>query len=99
MLSGPSTPKTASKADAAKPTPKMRPKFVAEAVALLVADTPEGKVSVSALGSYLKRAYPSFSPKSYGHSGLLDMLKTYDLLKVQQEPGGHWTTSPTDATP
>lgn len=85
-----------SKADAAqvgtsKPLSKRRPKFVVEAVTLLAADTPEGKVGVGGLGSYLKRADPSFSPKAYGHSGLLDMLKTYDLLKVQQEPGGHWT--------
>ena len=92
LLTEQTAPKTASKADAAKPTPRLRPKFVVEAVTLLAADTPDGKVSVSALGSYLKRADPSFSPKSYGHSGLLDMLKTYDLLKVQQEVGGHWTT-------
>lgn len=81
----------AAKPDAAKPSPKLRPKWVVEAVTLLAADTPEGKVSVGGLGSYLKRADPSFSPKNHGHSGLLDMLKTYDLLKVQQEPGGHWT--------
>jgi len=55
------------------------------------ADTPEGKVSVGGLGSYLKRADPSFSPKHFGHSGLLDMLKTYELLQLQQEVGGHWT--------
>lgn len=89
-------PQAASKAEAAKPDPtkpvaKQRPMFVVEAVALLAADTSEGKVSVGGLGSYLKRADPSFSPKKYGHSGLLDMLKTYDLLKVQQESGGHWT--------
>jgi uncharacterized protein (TIGR00288 family) len=93
----PEPPKAVAKADAAKldpnkPAPKLRPKYIVEAVTLLAADTPEGKVTVSALGSYLKRADPSFSPKTYGHSGLLDMLKTYDLLKVQQEPGGHWTT-------
>lgn len=81
-----------AKSDPTKPAPKLRPKFVVEAVTLLAADTPEGKVSVGGLGSYLKRADPSFSPKNYGHSGLLDMLKTYDLLKVQQEQGGHWTT-------
>jgi hypothetical protein len=80
-----------SKADPAKPAPKLRPKFVVEAVTLLAADTPEGKVSVGGLGSYLKRADPSFSPKNYSHSGLPDRLKTYDLLKEQQEPGGHWT--------
>ena len=81
-----------TKPDQAKPIPKLRPKFVVEAVTLLASDTPEGKVGVGGLGSYLKRTDPSFSPKAYGHSGLLDMLKTYDLLKLQQEPGGHWTT-------
>lgn len=85
-------PRTGAKTEGTKPTPKLRPRFIVEALTLLAADTPEGKISVSALGSYLKRADPSFSPKSYGHSGLLDMLKTYDLLKVQQEAGGHWTT-------
>lgn len=39
----------------------------------------------------LKRPDPAFSPKTYGHSGLVDMVRTYDLLVVQQEPGGHWT--------
>ena len=72
--------------------------FVVEAVTLLAADTSEGKVSVGGLGSYLKRADPSFSPKNYGHSGLLDMIKTYDLLKVQQENGGHWTVRLATAT-
>lgn len=81
----------AAKPEAAKPSPKLRPKWVVEAVTLLAADTPEGKVGVGGLGSYLKRADPSFSPKNHGHSGSLDMLKTYDLLKVQQELGGHWT--------
>lgn len=39
----------------------------------------------------MKRPDPAFSPKTYGHSGLVDMVRTYDLLVVQQEPGGHWT--------
>ena len=78
------------KLDPAKPAPKLRPRFVVEAVSLLAADTPEGKVTVSALGSYLKRTNPAFSPQSYGHSGLMDMIKTYDLLVTNQEPGGHW---------
>lgn len=84
--------KTASaKPEAAKPAAKLRPKFVVEAVNMLAADTPEGKVTVSALGSYLKRTDPAFSPQTYGHSGLLDMIKTYDLLVLQQEQGGHWS--------
>lgn len=80
-----------AKAEAAKPAAKLRPKFVVEAVNMLAADTPEGKVTVSALGSYLKRTDPAFSPQTYGHSGLLDMIKTYDLLVSQQELGGHWS--------
>lgn len=80
-----------TKADAIKIAAKLRPMFVVEAVSMLVADTPEGKVPVSALGSYLKRTDPAFSPKTYGHSGLLDMIKTYDLLAPHQEAGGHWS--------
>lgn len=64
--------------------------MVVDAVTLLGADTSEGKVSISALGSYLKRADPSFTPKKYGHATLLNMLKTYDLLKLQQGAGEHW---------
>jgi uncharacterized protein (TIGR00288 family) len=70
---------------------KRRPRFVIEAVTLLVGDTSEGKVHLGPLGQYLKRTDPAFSPKAYGHSGLLDMVKTYDLLQVQQEYGGHWS--------
>lgn len=86
------------KIDSAKPEPvkapvKRRPRFVVDAVSLLASDTSEGKVAMGALGQYLKRTDPAFSPKSYGHSGLLDMIKTYDLLSPIQEPGGHWSVS------
>lgn len=74
-----------------KPGIKRRPKFLIEAVSLMTSDTSEGKVSLGALGQYLKRTDPGFSPTTYGHSGLLDMVKTYDLLKLKQEDGGHWT--------
>lgn len=57
----------------------------------MASDTSEGKVHLGGLGQYLKRTDPAFSPQVYGHSGLLDMLRTYDLLTVQQEPGGHWS--------
>jgi len=76
-----------------KHLPKRRPRFVVDAVSLLVADTAEGKVSLGALGQYLKRTDPAFSPNVYGHSGLLDMLRTYDLLRLKQEVGGHWSAS------
>lgn len=81
----------ALKKDDPKPVGKQRPKFVVEAVTLLTGDTVEGKVALSPLGSYLRRTYPSFSPQVYGHSGLLDMLRTYDLLTLEQEANGHWT--------
>lgn len=79
------------KKDDPKPVGKQRPKFVVDAVALLTGDTVEGKVALSPLGSYLRRTYPSFSPQVYGHSGLLDMLRTYHLLALEQESNGHWS--------
>lgn len=79
--------------DPPKSPVKRRPRFVVDAVSLLTSDTSEGKVALGALGQYLKRTDPAFSPKIYGHSGLLDMIKTYDLLTSIQEPGGHWSVA------
>jgi uncharacterized protein (TIGR00288 family) len=81
----------APKSEDSKQAIKRRPLFVVEAVELLASDTPEGKVNLGGLGQYLRRTDPAFSPQTYGHSGLLNMLRTYDLLTVQQEPGGHWS--------
>ena len=85
----------AAKSEPAKtpvvPVVKRRPKFIVEAVALLAGATSEGRVGLSALGQYLKRTDPAFSPSIYGHSGLLDMLKTYDLLALKKAEGGHYT--------
>lgn len=80
-----------AKAEPLKPVAKRRPRLLVDAVSLLAADTTDGKVGMSPLGSYLKRADPSFTPQMYGHSGLLSMVKTYDLLTTQQEPSGHWS--------
>jgi uncharacterized protein (TIGR00288 family) len=74
-----------------KPIIKRRPKFIIEAVSLLTGDTSEGKVGLGPLGQYLKRTDPGFSPKTYGHSGLLDMLKSYDLLTLKKENGGQYS--------
>lgn len=82
-----------AKPELGKPLPKRRPKLVVDAVTLLASDTSEGKVNLGALGSYLRRADPAFSPKTYGHSGLLDMVKTYDLLSVKKDEGGSWMVS------
>lgn len=79
------------KLESTKSLVKRRPRFVVEAVSLLASDSSEGKVHLGHLGQYLQRTDPAFSPKTYGHSGLLDMLRTYDLLGVHQELGGHWT--------
>jgi uncharacterized protein (TIGR00288 family) len=73
------------------PAIKRRPKFVVDAVTLLADSTSEGQVNLGALGQYLKRTDPGFSPTNFGHSGLLDMLKTYDLLALKRAEGGHYT--------
>ena len=83
----------AAKPDPSKPAVKRRPRFLVDAVSLLASDTSEGKVGLGALGQYLKRTDPAFSPQTFGHSGLLNMVKTYDLLIPRQEEGGHWSVS------
>ncbi|ATP44837.1 hypothetical protein CR511_12580 [Pseudomonas putida] len=80
----------ASKAETAPVTIKRRPKFVVEAVSLLASGATDGKVAAGLLGGYLKRTDPGFSPSIYGHAGLVDMIKTYDLLTAVMEPGDHW---------
>lgn len=72
-------------------TGKQRPMFVVRAVAEMAGDSAEGKVTLSALGNYLRRTDPGFTPDVYGYSGLLEMLRTYDLLLLTQEPGNHWS--------
>jgi uncharacterized protein (TIGR00288 family) len=78
----------------AKVAIKRRPRSVIDAINMLTRDNPEGKVGLSALGQYLKRTDPGFSPGVYGHSGLLDMIKTYDLLAWKKEEGGQYTVKP-----
>jgi uncharacterized protein (TIGR00288 family) len=80
-----------AKADPAKPVPKRRPKSVVDAVTLLASESPEGKVNLTALNNYLRRSDPAFSPTTYGHSGFLNMVKTYDLLTVKKEENGSWS--------
>lgn len=83
-------------ATANKPKTKQRPGFVVKAVALLASESTDGKVHLGQLGQYLKRTDPAFSPKTYGHSGLLEMLKTYDLLAVRKEQTGAWSVHMTE---
>lgn len=76
-----------------KPVIKRRPRSVVEAVALLASGSADGRVHMSALGQYLKRTDPAFAPAVYGHAGLLDMLKNYDLLSLKRADGGHYTVA------
>lgn len=85
--------KEAAKTAVGKVAQKSRPKRIVEAVEMLSSDTPEGKVHLATLGQYLKRTDPGFSPASFGHSGLLSMISTYDLLKLKKETGGHYTVA------
>lgn len=92
----PATPTETQTAKPATPKPKQRPRSVVTAVKLLAADSPDGRVHTSALNQYLRRTDPSFSPQNYGHSGLINMLKAYDLLELHMEKGGHWTVALTN---
>jgi hypothetical protein len=74
-----------------KPAAKRRPRIIVDAVTLLAGDASDGKVGLSPLGQYLKRTAPAFSSKAYGHSSLLKMVKTYDMLETSQDSAGHWT--------
>lgn len=78
---------------AAKPPAKRRPKALISAVSLLAGDTPDGRVGLGALGQYLKRTDPAFSPKAFGYSALSDMVRTYPDLVMSQESGsGFWVS-------
>lgn len=85
-------PGEAVKPEASKAAGKRKPKFLIEAVALLAGDTSEGRVGLGELGQYLKRTDPAFSPKTYGHSGLLDMVQIYTNLLLTKVDGGHWVS-------
>lgn len=86
------------KPDTAKPV-KRRPRSLIAAVTLLAANTSEGRVGLGALGQYLKRTDPAFSPKAFGHSGLLDMVQTYTELATVKDGGGYWVSPKPRAEP
>ncbi|CAN5126775.1 hypothetical protein BH10PSE17_BH10PSE17_10870 [soil metagenome] len=73
----------------AKQAPGKRPKSVISAVALMTDDAPEGRIGIGPLGQYLKRSDPAFSPKAFGHSGLLAMVQAYPELLTTKEGGGY----------
>lgn len=75
-----------------KPPAKRRPKAVMSAVALLAAESAEGRVGLGALGQYLKRTDPGFSPKVYGHSTLTEMVRSYPDLVLVADGGSFWAS-------
>lgn len=77
------------KTEAAK-VQKRRPKALLAAVSLLAAETAEGWVGLGALGQYMRRTDPGFSPQKCGYSGLLEMVLTYPDLETRKDGGGHW---------
>ena len=85
-----SPPEPDSTKAASVPTPKRRPKAIIAAVSLLAAESSEGWVGLGALGQYMRRSDPGFSPQKYGHSGLLEMVLTYPDLTTRKDNGGHW---------
>ena len=85
-----SPPETDSTKAASVPTPKRRPKAIIAAVSLLAAESSEGWVGLGALGQYMRRSDPGFSPQKYGHAGLLEMVLTYPDLTTRKDNGGHW---------
>lgn len=83
-------PETDTAKAASTPAPKRRPKTVIAAVSLLAAESSEGWVGLGALGQYMRRSDPGFSPQKFGHSGLLEMVLTYPDLTTRKDNGGHW---------
>jgi uncharacterized protein (TIGR00288 family) len=69
---------------------KRRPRALLAAVSLLAAETAEGWVGLGALGQYMRRTDPGFSPQQCGHTGLLEMVQTYPDLATRLDNGGHW---------
>jgi uncharacterized protein (TIGR00288 family) len=69
---------------------KRRPRALLAAVSLLAAESAEGRVGLGALGQYMRRTDPGFSPQQCGYTGLLDMVQNYPDLVTRHDNGGHW---------
>jgi hypothetical protein len=77
---------------APSPVTKSCPPVVSNAVAMLAADTNDGKVLLSSLGEFLRRLDPSFSSKAYGHATLSNMVRLYPDLRLTFEGMVHWVS-------
>lgn len=86
-------PKLKSAPASAKAAARRRPKALIRAVELLAGATPDGWVGLGALGQYLKRTDPAFSPKAFGYANLSEMVRTHpDLAMSQQNGTGFWVS-------
>lgn len=80
----------AAKKPATPAAAKQKPDLLVKAVRALGGIDPSSKVGLSALGQHLRKAHPGFTSKKYGHSTLLKMIKTYDVLRHAQDKAGAW---------
>jgi uncharacterized protein (TIGR00288 family) len=78
---------------AASPVAKQSPSFVLDAVRHLAAQAPGGKVGGVELGQYLSKTQTNFSPKAYGHAGLMKMVKSYPQVASASDGSGKWTVA------
>jgi len=88
----PTTIVTSEKNKPAQSPVKTWPTFLSIAVREVVKSRNDSKVNLGALGKYLKSTYPHFSPKIYGHSKLVNMVKTCNLLTVHQCGKDYWVS-------
>jgi predicted nuclease of predicted toxin-antitoxin system len=66
--------------------------FVATAVEIMSAQREEGRVGLGALGQFLKRTDPAFTPKTFGHSGWLALVKSDSRFFVFDKDGGSYVS-------
>jgi uncharacterized protein (TIGR00288 family) len=85
------------KSDAGISSTQVTPKqpsldIVATAVEIMSVQSEEGRVGLGALGQFLKRTDPAFTPKAFGHSGLLALVKSDPRLFVFDKDGGSYVS-------
>jgi uncharacterized protein (TIGR00288 family) len=73
-------------------TKELSTDIVVNAVEIMSSQSEEGRVGLGALGQFLKRTDPAFTPKAFGHSGLLALVKSDPRLFVIGMDGGSWVS-------
>lgn len=69
---------------------KCRPLVVVDTLKAMLAALGVDRVQLPQLGQRLRQNDPAFSPRTYGHTSLLKMVRTYDLLQTSQDERGRW---------